>query len=316
VEQIMTCTIEIRFHPIYELFNSLHVYTHQTFYKKIEKGAIWRKALINQLSSNLVDALNSDRVDNLVILSEYILTQPVSSLSIDQLLEKLTQVTKEEVMDHFQNHLLVSDDNLESKVGTFDQTIKIVKKWKKEYFDQLDISVMTALEADYLQKREQMDQNKPFDFVEKVTNGFVLRGFDDLTQVILYPTYHSSPIVTYSHYRHLHIYGYPVDITPISEGEPSPTLMQRGIVLSDKNRLQILRFLGKEEKSFTDIVKFIGLAKSTVHHHMVHLRASGLVQIILSPATTERYRLREKGLQNIFQHYFQFLFPSDLKKGD
>lgn len=304
----MTCTIELRFHPIYELFNSLHVYTHHTFYKKTDMGVNWKKALLNQLSSNLVDALNTDQVDNLLILSEYILTQPVSSLSIEQLLEKLTDVTIEEGMAHFQNHLHVSDKNLESKIKTFNQTIKLVKKWKKEYFDHLDKSVINALKEDYLQKRKELVQYKPFEFVEKVTNGFVLRGFDDLKQVILYPSYHSSPIVTYSHYQHLHIYGYPVNNTPISEGEPSPTLMQRGIVLSDKNRLQILRFLGKEEKSFTDIVKFIGLAKSTVHHHMVLLRASGLVQVIFSPATTERYRLREEGLENIFQNYYQYLF--------
>jgi DNA-binding IclR family transcriptional regulator len=40
-----------------------------------------------------------------------------------------------------------------------------------------------------------------------------------------------------------------------------------------------LRFLATGPRSFTDVVQVMGLAKSTVHHHMVVLRAAGLVRV-------------------------------------
>ncbi|WML49034.1 winged helix-turn-helix domain-containing protein [Neobacillus sp. PS3-34] len=308
----MTWTIEVRFHPIFELLNSLRVFTQPAFYKKTEMGVNWRKTVLKQLSGNLADALNSEQLEQIGLLSEYLLTKPVSNLPLEQLLDELSDTTRKGVLEHFQNQMHVPKDYFSSAEGTFETSIDLLKQWKKEYYDQLDPGTLTSLEEDFLEKQQQITHYSPLDFVEKATNGFVLRGYDQVKKVILYPAYHSSPIVTYSHYPQLHIYGYPVDLNPSLEGEPSPSLMQRGIALSDKNRLRILRFLEKKERSFTDIVNFIGLAKSTVHHHMVLLRASGLVQVILSPTSSERYRLREQGLDNIFQNYHQYLFPSEV----
>jgi DNA-binding transcriptional ArsR family regulator len=301
----MTCEVEVRFHPIYELLNSLLVFSHPSSYKKTEMGVHWRKGILKKLSMDITETLNTE---HLGLLHDYILTQPISSLPTEQWLEELIQTSPNEIKDHFQNQLQVSADKFEPLVQSFEKTLQLVNKWKKEYFEQLDPILFSALEEDCLHKREQLPQYTPLDFAEKVTNGFVLRGFDNVRKIIVYPAFHSSPIVTFSHFEHLHIYSYPVDVSPFTDEEPSSSLLQKGIALSDKNRLRILRFLGKEEKSFTEIVKFIGLAKSTVHHHMVLLRASGLVQVILSPTATERYRLREQGLENIFQNYHQYLF--------
>ena len=304
----MTCKVEVRFLPIYELLDSLLVFSHPSFHKKTEMGLDWRKRIIKKIGSDFTDSLNPDHVG---LLSDYILTQPVFNLSINQWLEQLAQTSSNEVTDHLQYLSRTGTEKYASFVESFEKTLQLVMKWKEKYFDQLDPAMISALEEDCLQKKEQIPHYTPLDFIEKVTNGFVLTGFDDVQKIILHPACHSSPIVTYSHYKHLHIYGYPVDISPIPDEEPSSGLIQKGICLSDKNRLKILRFLGNEEKSFTDIVKFIGLAKSTVHHHMVHLRASGLVQIILSPTATERYRLREQGLETIFQNYHQYLFSNE-----
>jgi DNA-binding transcriptional ArsR family regulator len=301
----MAFTIEVRFHPLYELLNSLLVFSHPSFYKKTDMGLEWRKSIIKKIGSDFTDLLNPDHVG---LLSDYIFTQPVSTLSIDQWLEELIRTNMYEVMDHLQNLSRAGTDKYSSFVESYEKTLQLVMKWKEEYFDQLDPAMISTLEEDCLQKKEQVPHYTPLDFIEKVTNGFVLTGFDDVQKIILHPAFHSSPIVTFAHYEHLHFYGYPVDISPITAEEPTSSLLQKGIALSDKNRLKILRFLGNEEKSFTDIVKFIGLAKSTVHHHMVLLRASGLVQIILSPTATERYRLREQGLETIFQNYHQYLF--------
>ncbi|WP_078380552.1 ArsR/SmtB family transcription factor [Sutcliffiella halmapala] len=307
----MNYSIEVRFHPIYELLNSLLSYSNSSFYKKTELGMNWRKATSSKISKELAEALNSKQLEHLSYLSEYVLCQPISNKSIDQVLEDLHNTDEQQVIQ-FLSELHVSKDYLDSHKGTFHETLQLVKKWNEEYFCHIDSNIISSLERSCEQKRQEEYDGDSLDFVEKVTNGIVMKGFDKVKKVILYPVFHSTPIITISHYQHLHCYGYPVDLPPLAEEEPSPALMRKGIALTDKNRLKILRFLGKEERSFTEIVKYIGLAKSTVHHHMIILRASGLIQVILSPDTSERFRLREQGLGHIFQNYYQYLFPTDL----
>jgi DNA-binding transcriptional ArsR family regulator len=43
--------------------------------------------------------------------------------------------------------------------------------------------------------------------------------------------------------------------------------------------LTILRLLAEGPHSFTEVVRATGLSKSTVNHHMVMLRAAGLVRV-------------------------------------
>ena len=50
--------------------------------------------------------------------------------------------------------------------------------------------------------------------------------------------------------------------------------------MSDESRLRILRFLAREPRTFTTLVELTGLSKSTVNHHMMTLRAAGLVRVI------------------------------------
>ncbi|MEE9151658.1 MAG: metalloregulator ArsR/SmtB family transcription factor [Thermoplasmata archaeon] len=48
--------------------------------------------------------------------------------------------------------------------------------------------------------------------------------------------------------------------------------------VNEKSRRNILKFLGKEEKSVYEIVDFIGKEQSVVSHHLASLRRCGLVQ--------------------------------------
>jgi DNA-binding transcriptional ArsR family regulator len=77
--------------------------------------------------------------------------------------------------------------------------------------------------------------------------------------------------------------------------------------LADENRLRILRFLVAGGKSFTEIVQYIGLAKSTVHYHMVSLRSAGLVRVHLSTESGERYSLRKGAFDKLRDHLTNYL---------
>jgi len=305
----MSFSLELRFHPVYELLNSLHVYTQPSFYKKVELGTKWRNETKKSITPEFAEALESEQKEGLGLLYEYIFSMEVKNLTIEQIIQELLRTEEHEVIDFSIKHLHVPEDKRASYQGTFQKSLQILQSWNEEYFQHIDPNILSTLELDFEQKLNQLDNENPIEFVEKVTNGLLLKGFTDVKKVVLYPVYHASPINTYSHYQHIHFYGYPVDLIPTTE-EPSPRLMRRSVALSDKSRLQILRYLVQHERSFTDIVKFIGLAKSTVHHHLVILRAAGFIQVIMSPDSSERFCLREEGLKGIYEDFQQFLKPN------
>lgn len=62
------------------------------------------------------------------------------------------------------------------------------------------------------------------------------------------------------------------------------------------------------ERSFTDVVRKTGLAKSTVHHHLVALRASGLVRVHHDAANAVGYSLRAGALDDLDARLTSFLY--------
>jgi DNA-binding transcriptional ArsR family regulator len=68
--------------------------------------------------------------------------------------------------------------------------------------------------------------------------------------------------------------------------------------LSDETRLFILRLLTGKQLNFTEIVKEVGLSKSTIHYHLISLRAAGLV-IVHTTGKSASYSLRLEALNGL-----------------
>jgi DNA-binding transcriptional ArsR family regulator len=82
----------------------------------------------------------------------------------------------------------------------------------------------------------------------------------------------------------------PEDLAP-----PRP-LLRLYKALGDETRLKILRLLVQEELYATEIAERLGLAKATVSHHMVLLRAAGLVEVRGQRKIEQYYRLHRENL--------------------
>jgi DNA-binding transcriptional ArsR family regulator len=117
------------------------------------------------------------------------------------------------------------------------------------------------------------------DLVDLATNGLEFTPSTDIELVLLVPQYHHRPWNVYAFFRAMRLYRYPADVAPLTAGEPPPSLLRVARTLADDSRPRILRHVAQEPKTFTELVKLTGLAKSTVHHHMVALRAAGLVRV-------------------------------------
>lgn len=181
-----------------------------------------------------------------------------------------------------------------------------LRRWNEAYFRRVDPAILEGL-AKEAEARRQLIKRSPAGAFERATNGVVLEPDPGLERVVLVPQYHFRPWNIHSEARGAALYLYPVDVLPTAPGHPSPDLLRLTRALGDESRLRILRFLGTEPRPFTDVARFIGLAKSTVHHHLMALRAAGLVRVHLSPQGNERYSLRPGSLDRLEGRLADFL---------
>jgi DNA-binding transcriptional ArsR family regulator len=66
--------------------------------------------------------------------------------------------------------------------------------------------------------------------------------------------------------------------------------------LGDEKRLRILRALADGEKTLMELADTFGVAKTTMHHHMIILRSAGLVTVGVG---SKRYRLRHETVPDV-----------------
>ncbi len=178
--------------------------------------------------------------------------------------------------------------------------------WYEAYYKSLDPSIPAGLAADAAARRDESMRLDPQSMVERATNGLHVPDLPDLKLVVLAPQYHCLPFNRCEYYRGLIIFCYPASIAPPGEHQPSAQLLRLTRALADESRLRILKLLSAGPLDFMEIVGRIGLAKSTICHHLACLRAAGLLRIHLHvpggsrlPTCTNHYALRPGALEGL-----------------
>jgi DNA-binding transcriptional ArsR family regulator len=181
----------------------------------------------------------------------------------------------------------------------FESACRLLEQWEARYFRNSDPVIVTGLEREAREAclRVEADRQKQLDLIESLTEGLRLDEAEKLERVILVPQYHGRPANILEYYDNLFLGLYPVDVLPPAPGEPSPALLRLTAALADTNRLKVLKYLSHDEQSFSDIVKHLGLAKSTVHYHLILLRAAGLVRAHFKGGDCMLYGLRRQALE-------------------
>lgn len=174
--------------------------------------------------------------------------------------------------------------------------VRALTIWNERYFRHIDPAILDGLAAEAAARREEAARLAPEEVVERATSGIQFIAPPEIKQVLLVPQYHYRPINMYGNHRGWRIFLYPTDALPPAPGTPPPALLRLTRALDDESRLRILRLLASDQHSFSDIVQEIGLAKSTVHHHLVTLRAAGLARMQDYGSGPERFSLRLSAL--------------------
>jgi DNA-binding transcriptional ArsR family regulator len=147
--------------------------------------------------------------------------------------------------------------------------------------------------------KRDLQRDLPVDqFITTATNGVEFAPRPGINRVVLVPSFVHRPLVTYYEFGEVMLIVYPVadEIVSADADAPPLRLVRLSKALGDEKRLRILRALADGEKTLMELAETFGVAKTTMHHHMIVLRSAGLVSVGVG---SKRYRLRHETVPDL-----------------
>lgn len=270
---------EVRFAPAHELVVSLSAYLNRKGRKTLDLGPAWAGQVRDQLSPDFAAEL-AELKESLPPLEIHLLIEQCPGESDpDSFLRWFAALSPGEIYERLEPYRSPGDPPLHTDLGWYrNYLVAVLTRWNEQYFRKVDPAILAGLAAEAAALRDRAAATSATELVEGATNGILLDPECGAEKVVLIPQYHVRPGNVVRLFRGTGLILYPADQLVFSQGDILPQLMRVVRALSDESRLRILRFLNQEPRTFTDVVKFTGLALSTVHHHLITLRAAGLIR--------------------------------------
>jgi DNA-binding transcriptional ArsR family regulator len=174
----------------------------------------------------------------------------------------------------------------------------VLELWAERVWKPESLTIVPILERDAEVKR-QLIRELPIDrFIPTATNGVEFAPRPGIDRVVMVPSFVNRPLVSYMEFSETLLIVYPVaDESVTAESDAPPLrLVRLSKALGDEKRLRILRALADGEKSLMELAEMFGVAKTTMHHHMLVLRSAGLISVTVG---TKRYRLRPEAVPDV-----------------
>jgi DNA-binding transcriptional ArsR family regulator len=178
------------------------------------------------------------------------------------------------------------------------ELVAVIELWSERVFKPESLTIMPIIERDAEAKRDLI-RDLPLDqFVTTATNGVEFAPRPGIDRVVMIPSFVNRPLVSYLEFGETMLIIYPVADESLSADSNTPPLrlVRLSKALGDEKRLRILRALADGEKSLMELAEMFGLAKTTMHHHMIVLRSAGLISVGVG---SKRYRLRHETVPDV-----------------
>lgn len=171
----------------------------------------------------------------------------------------------------------------------------------------------TAVERSAQATRLLAGSLDPTELIDRVTNGISYPVPLGTTRLVLIPSVTIRPWTVVSRLGGSLLVCYPVadEHLAADPGAPPAWLVRLYKALGDARRLRMLRRLAEGEATLGELTGLVGLAKSTVFHHLGVLRGAGLVRVRISKeAEGSVYSLREETLAEVPRALIGYLTAS------
>jgi len=178
------------------------------------------------------------------------------------------------------------------------ELIAVLEEWADRVWKPESLTIVPILERDAAAKRE-LQRDLPLDrFVTTATNGVEFAPRPGIDRLVLIPSFVQRPLVGHLEVGEVMIIVFPVADESVSAETDAPPLrlVRLSKALGDEKRLRILRALAEGEKTLMELAESFGVAKTTMHHHMIVLRSAGLVSVGVG---SKRYRLRHETVPDV-----------------
>lgn len=164
--------------------------------------------------------------------------------------------------------------------------ISALRVWYEAVFAAEEARLAPLLQRE-AQAMERRRAEEPLDmFLEREMRGVEWQRPKGLRRYIFAPSFFCRPAVFYHFWRGTLTFCAPTSsATPTIEQQqadpnaPDEEMLRFFETLGDETRLRILRLLAQREMYLTELADQLGLTKATIKHHMVRLRAAGMVTL-------------------------------------
>ncbi|WP_274364409.1 ArsR/SmtB family transcription factor [Paenibacillus thermotolerans] len=279
--------------PVYELILSFMIYSRRKWTRNLDIGSAWLKKVDEAASPKFRTDSGKFGEDTFEYLFLLTYVSP-NSKEIPEFLQWLGAQSPGRLYELLSQQTAGS---LPSDLGdTMQEAGRLLSTWNDIYFNGVNREWLAIARNDAAQRQAVQSVSDPLKLIEAATGGVVLEA-EGLIDIVLAPVVHFRPLNTYALYKTLGIILYPVD--PPEHGDNPPVqLMRVTRALSDESRIRILRYLAPSPRSFTEVVAHTKLSKGTVHHHMMALRAAGLIRTHINRGqqSHERFSIRPDGV--------------------
>jgi DNA-binding transcriptional ArsR family regulator len=180
-----------------------------------------------------------------------------------------------------------------------ERILSVLRAWQGP-FSAIEARVLAILERDYDGRADDRTRLAPAELIETTTGGVRYLPEPGISRVVLGPSYFSRPYNFLMSARDWRFFGYPVADSALGPSDaltPPLSLVRLHRALGDETRLRILKLLASRDLYLTEIAQQLDLSKPTIKHHMIQLRAAGLVTITDS-GSVMYYTLRRNRLDD------------------
>jgi DNA-binding transcriptional ArsR family regulator len=154
----------------------------------------------------------------------------------------------------------------------------LIERWDREVFSELAPELEGELKASAQAVSRLSHQLPAGRLIVKATRGVEYRAEPWIDSVVMVPSVLNRPWVDITEHDGTKYIFYPASRYAAA---PDVEMVEVYKALGDETRLRILRLLSTGVTSLSEIAEKLGLAKSTVHGHMVILRIAGLTRSIV-----------------------------------
>jgi len=189
--------------------------------------------------------------------------------------------------------------------------VRTVSSVQSEAFAPHEEEFRKYLETDFRSKRAMARRISPDRLIEIATSGISYAEDRSARSIVLMPTMIAKPWVVVCEGSEFLVLGYPVadESLDLDPDAPPPWLVKVHKALGDERRLRILRKLSDADASLAELSDDVDIAKSTLHHHLMLLRAAGLVT--LHVGRDKRYSLRGNTLSEAASFLDDYIHPHE-----